>query len=168
MDGFSEDYGASTGDLIANASGSLLYLGQTAVWKEPRLLPKFSFHATPYPAYRPEVLGDTWASQIIKDYNGQTYWLSGDLDAFFRFPKWLNVAVGYGAEEMVYAHVEDNLANGFNPYRQFYFALDPDLTAIRSRSKVVNTLIFLVSMIKLPAPTLEFSKKGTTFHWFYM
>jgi len=168
FDGFSDAYGASPGDLLANAAGSSFYLGQALLWKEVRIHPKFSFHRTEYAALRPEVLGDGMPSEMLKDYNGQTYWLSADLDKFMRFPKWLNLAVGYGAEGMVYARDEQNIENGYPPaYRQYYLALDFDLTAIKTRSKFLKGLIFVANMIKLPAPTVEFSEKGTRFHPFY-
>jgi hypothetical protein len=168
MDGFSQSYGASPGDLIANAAGSAFFLGQALLWKEQRILPKFSFHRTEYASLRPSVLGDGMPSEMFKDYNGQTYWLSVDMDKFMRFPKWLNFAVGYGAEGMVYARDEQNIEAGYPPaYRQFYFSIDFDLRAIKSRSKAINTLIFFASMIKIPAPTIEFSSKGTKFHAFY-
>ena len=41
--------------------------------------------------------------RMLKDYNGQTYWLSANLKSFFQgsnIPAWLNVAVGYGADGM--------------------------------------------------------------------
>lgn len=168
LDGFSTSYGASAGDLVANAAGSAFYLGQALLWNEQRILPKFSFHQTEYAALRPSVLGDGALSEMFKDYNGQTYWLSVDMDKFLRFPKWLNFAVGYGAEGMVYARDEQNIEAGYPPaYRQYYLSIDFDLRAIKSRSKAVNTLIFLASMIKIPAPTIEFSSKGTKFHAFY-
>lgn len=168
LDGFSDAYGASSGDLIANAAGSAFYLGQQRLWDEVRIHPKFSFHRTHYPELRPDLLGDNLISEIIKDYNGQTFWLSVDMDKFVRFPKWLNFAVGYGAQGMIYARDSQNLEAGFErPYRQYYLGIDFDLTAIQSRSKVVNTLIFLANMIKLPSPTLEFSAKGTRFHTLY-
>ena len=168
LDGFSDAYGASTGDLIANAAGSAFYLGQQQLWDEVRIHPKFSFHRTHYPELRPDLLGDNLVSEIIKDYNGQTFWLSVDMDKFLSFPKWLNFAVGYGAHGMVYARDQQNIQAGYDsPYRQYYLAIDFDLTSIRSWSKVVNTLIFLANMIKLPAPTLEFSAKGTRFHTLY-
>lgn len=167
MDGYSTSYGASTGDLIANAGGSLLFLGQTALWNEIRIHPKFSYHSTPYASRRPDVLGDSFTSEILKDYNGQTYWLSFDIDKFIRFPKWLNIATGYGAEDMIYANIESNRLNGYDPYRQYYISLDLDLTAIKTNSKAVRTLIFFANMIKIPAPTVEFSNRGTKFHWFY-
>jgi len=167
MDGYSADYGASSGDLMANAAGSFFYLGQTLLWKEPRIYPKFSFHRTYFAKERPNVLGDNLTSEMLKDYNGQTYWLSFDMDKFIKFPKWLNLAVGYGADGMVYANDSSNKAMGYESYRQFYFTLDPDLTAIQTRSKALKTLFFFVSLIKLPSPTLEFSQKGTKFHAFY-
>lgn len=167
LDGFSAGYGASASDLLANALGSGFYLGQQALWNETRLFPKFSFHRTDYAPQRPETLGSGLLEEMIKDYNGQTYWLSADIDKFIRFPKWLNISMGYGAEGMLYANDEDNLANGLHPYRQFFIGVDFDLTAIKSRSKAVNTLIYLANMIKLPAPTLEFSNGKVKGHFFY-
>jgi hypothetical protein len=167
MDGYSADYGASSGDLLANALGAGFYYGQTLLWNEQRIYPKFSFHTTNYAALRPEVLGENVISQLFKDYNGQTYWLSVDMDKFLRFPKWLNIAVGYGAEAMVYANDASNEANGYHAYRQFYVGLDFDLTAIKTRSKALKTLLFFANMIKIPAPTVEFSSEGTRFHILY-
>jgi hypothetical protein len=167
FDGFSTGYGASATDLVANAVGAGLYYGEKRLWNEIRIQPKFSFHRTVYPDFRPELLGTTTGQQIVKDYNGQTYWLSADLDKFIRFPKWLNIAIGYGAEDMISANRESNEAQGFTPYRQVYLALDFDLTAFRSKSKFWNSVIFFVNMIKLPAPTLEFSRGGVHAHFFY-
>lgn len=167
MDGYSADYGASAGDLLANALGAGFFYGQAALWNEQRIHPKFSFRTTDYAALRPEVLGESVISQIFKDYNGQTYWLSVDMDKFIRFPKWLNFAVGYGADGMVYADDATNEANGYHAYRQLYLALDFDLTAIKTRSKALKTLIFFANMIKIPAPTIEFSGAGTRFHILY-
>lgn len=168
MDGYSAAYGASVGDLVANAAGATFYLGQTLIWKELRVYPKFSFHQTDYAPMRPNVLGDNFVSEVFKDYNGQTYWLSFDMDKFIRFPKWLNLAVGYGAEGMVYARDEQNVeAQIGTPYRQYYLSIDFDLRAIRTRSKFLKGLIEVVSIIKLPAPTIQFSEKGVRAYAFY-
>ncbi|MCK6617509.1 MAG: YfiM family protein [Cyclobacteriaceae bacterium] len=167
MDGFSADYGASGGDLLANAAGSAFFLGQSLIWKETRIQPKFSFQRTGYPALRTDgTLGEGMPSEIIKDYNGQTYWLSVDLDKFFHFPKWLNLAVGYGANEMVYACDHENQAAGYNAFRQYYVGIDFDLSHIRTKSKALNTALFLVNMIRLPAPAFQFSKNGNSFQMF--
>jgi len=167
LDGYSNDYGASTGDLLANAGGSLFYFTQAAIWKEIRIWPKFSFHNTRYSSLRPALLGDNVTSKILKDYNGQTYWLSFDVDKFMEFPKWLNIAVGYGAERMVYARDSENLANGYESFRQYYIAFDLDLSAIKTNSKFMKSLLYFANMIKIPAPTIEFSKKGCRFHPYY-
>ena len=139
------------------------------LWKEFSILPKFSFHRTEYAELRSELLGDGLTSEMFKDYNGQTYWLSVDMDKFIKFPKWLNLAAGYGAEGMVYARDEQNIEAGYpEPYRQYYLSIDFDLRAIKSRSKAINTLIFFASMIKIPAPTIEFSsKEGVKFKPLY-
>lgn len=167
FDGYSAAYGASSGDLIADAAGPLFFIGQKRLWNEIRIQPKLSFHRTGYAELRPELLGDNLISEIVKDYNGHTHWLSFDMDKFTTFPKWLNIAVGYGAEGMVYARDSENTMNGYNNYRQYYFSVDLDLTAVRSRSKFVKTLLFVASAIKLPAPTMIFSKHGAEFRAFY-
>jgi hypothetical protein len=167
FDGFSPAYGASVGDLVADAAGPALYMGQMLAWNEVRIVPKFSFHRTHYAPLRPNVLGSDLTGEILKDYNGQTHWLSIDMDKFMPFPKWLNLAVGYGADGMVSARDDQNREAGYNPVRQYYFALDFDLTAIRTRSKAVKTLIFIANMIRLPAPAIEFSRNGTRAYAFY-
>ena len=167
FDGFSDAYGASGGDLVADAAGASFYLGQQAFWGETRLIPKFSFHQTRYANLRPSMLGENAVSQIFKDYNGQAYWLSADMDKFINFPKWLNLAVGYGAQGMVYARDVENELNGYKSKRQYYIALDFDLTAIQTRSRVLKTLILIASAIKLPSPALEFSNKKVSFHPLY-
>jgi uncharacterized protein YfiM (DUF2279 family) len=165
MDGFSSSYGASVYDLAANAAGSAFYVGQNLLWDEVRIYPKFSFQPTSFADERPDVLGENLAQQIFKDYNGQTYWLSVDMDKFCRFPKWLNLAVGYGATGMISA--TNDYPSTHTPMRQFYLGLDLDLTAIHTKSKALKTILFFANMIKVPFPTLEFSKDGTKAYAFY-
>jgi hypothetical protein len=167
FDGFSTSYGASLTDLTANATGSLLFYSQIVGWKEIRLYPKFSFSRSSMASLRPDVLGDGLTQEIIKDYNGQTYWLCADMDKFVRFPKWLNLAIGYGADQMKYARDSENLTDGFAPVRQFYLSVDFDPTTIPTKSKFVKGLIYFVNMIKLPAPALEFSNGKVTGHWLH-
>jgi hypothetical protein len=167
FDGFSTSYGASVTDLAANAGGSLLFMGQMMGWNEIRIHPKFSFSPSSLAALRPDVLGSNYGEELLKDYNGQTYWLCVDMDKFMRFPKWLNLAAGYGAGQMVKARDSENMAEGFYPKRQFYFSVDFDLTAARTKSKLLKGVIYFVNMVKLPAPTLEFSKSGVKAHILY-
>ncbi len=167
FDGYSSQWGASLGDVAANAGGTALFVSQELLWKEQRIIPKFSFHETPYASARPDVLG-SGSEQILKDYNGQTYWLSVNLHSFFKqsgIPKWLNVAVGYGAEGMITG--DDRLVNTvFLPeserFRQFYLSLDVDLSKIETKSHVLKTIFSIFNTIKIPAPALEINGKGTT------
>lgn len=174
FDGFSEEWGASTGDLAANAGGTLLFIGQELLWDEQRITPKFSFHKSPYASARSDVLGSTYSEQVVKDYNGQTYWLSANMHSFFKgskIPKWLNVAVGYGATGMVTGK-DVPVNNVFLPergqLRQFYFSLDADLTKIDTKSHLLKTLFSIVNVIKIPAPAVEVNGRGEVrFHALY-
>lgn len=167
FDGYSAGYGASASDLAANTTGVLLYFGQQRLWGEQRIVPKFSFHRSGFAHLRPSLLGSNLAEEIVKDYNGQTYWMSVDMDKFLEFPVWLNLAVGYGAENFTSADPQTNLANGLNPYRQLYLSVDFDLTGIKTKSRFVKSLIAVVNLIHLPAPAIEFNAKSTKFRAFY-
>ncbi len=166
FDGYSANWGASLGDVVANVSGTALYVSQELLWKEQRIVPKFSFHATPYAAARPEVLGSSLQEQILKDYNGQTYWLSFNMHSFVpksKIPKWLNVAVGYGAEGMITgndAFVNTIFLPESQRYRQFYLSLDVDLTKIETKSHFLKTILTICNTIKIPAPTFEIKGSG--------
>jgi hypothetical protein len=172
LDGFAADYGASAGDLGANAAGSVAVLAQQLAWGEIRLMPKFSFHRTNYARQRPGVLGSNLTEQLLKDYNGQTYWLSADIAAFMpalsSYPKWLNLALGYGGQRMVFGEPTDNLKNGFDAYRQYYLSLDLNLQHIKTRHKLLRKAFSLISIIHLPAPAVEYNRKhGLVFHSLY-
>ena len=170
LDGFSPEFGFSYGDMIANVAGSAFFLGQHHLWNEQRIKPKFSFHQTSLAPLRPAVLGDGLAEELLKDYNGQTYWFSFDMHAFTgknRFPKWLNLALGYGAQNMVYARDEENSGIGFNNFRQYYLGLDFDLSYIKTDKKWLKTLLFLLDGFRLPAPAFEINKNGSRFHLLY-
>ncbi|MCJ8164994.1 YfiM family protein [Pontibacter sp. E15-1] len=172
FDGYQPAYGASVGDVVANAAGSAAVVAQQLAWHEVRIMPKFSFHTTRYAAVRPNVLGSSLGERALKDYNGQTYWLSADIGAFVKaeskYPKWLNIAVGYGAEEMVYNHEPSNQAAGFSAHRQYYLSPDLNLMHFKGRSKVLNTALYILSIVKVPAPALEYNRKdGLRLHPLY-
>ena len=172
LDGFSKEWGFSWGDILANAAGTGLYIGQELLWNEQRIALKFSFHQTKYASLRPDKLGENFLEQILKDYNGQTYWLSVNLHAFFKeknIPKWLNIAVGYGANGMLTGmkDIDNQLLTNLQRQRQFYLSLDVNLSTIETNSKVLRSFLDVFNMIKIPFPTLEFNKKGSAFHLLY-
>jgi hypothetical protein len=109
----------------------------------------------------------------LKDYTGQTYWLSANLHSFFKeskIPKWLNVAVGYGAEGMLTGtkDVDNQVLTSNERYRQYYLSFDLNLSKISTNSKLLRSILDVFNVIKIPFPTLEFNKKGTVFHLFYI
>jgi hypothetical protein len=162
FDGFSEQWGASSEDLVANIAGTGLFVSQEILWKEQRIIPKFSFHTTQYAALRPNLLGNSINEQILKDYNGQTYWLSANVNSFLKSPKipnWLNFAIGFGAEGIISAN-GDYLASEPKRYRQLFLSLDVDLTRIKTKSPLLKTLFSVFNCIKVPAPTIEFSRNS--------
>lgn len=173
LDGYSKEWGFSWGDILANGSGTGLYIGQELLWKEQRIALKYSFHQTKYAKQRPDKLGETYLEQTLKDYNGQTYWLSANLHSFFKeskIPKWLNVAVGYGAEGMLTGtkDVDNQVLTSNERYRQYYLSFDLNLSKISTNSKLLRSILDVFNVIKIPFPTLEFNKKGTVFHLFYI
>jgi len=166
MDGYSSEYGASSTDVLSNLFGATFFLGQNLIWEEVRIHPKFSFSNSGIATYRPEILGSNDRERLLKDYNGQTYWLSFDFHSLAGFkPKWLNLALGYGVENMINARGLPTSDFQFESFRQYYIAIDIDLTHIHTSSKVANTLLYLVNMIHLPAPAIEFNSQNKfTFH----
>lgn len=173
-DGFSKKWGASVTDLAANAAGSGLYLAQEMLWKEQRIQLKYSFHYTAYADVNPNLLGESSHEQWLKDYNGQTYWLSVNPSSFglgAPWPEWLNIAFGYGANGMLQG--KEGFTNLiFLPdnesHRQYYLSLDVDLTKIRTQSALLKTVFSVVNTLKVPMPTLEIQGGGRVKgHWIY-
>ncbi|MBL7137322.1 MAG: DUF2279 domain-containing protein [Bacteroidales bacterium] len=166
LDGFSAEWGFSWGDLAANTAGCLLFVGQQFGWDEQRFLLKYSYHPSKYPQYNPDLLGRNLIQNLVKDYNGMSFWLSGNIHSFLpkhsKFPKWLNVAVGYGAEGLGVNNQE------FDRYRKFFLSLDVDLTRIPTRSKALKGIFTILNLIKIPFPALEYDTKGQfKFHAIY-
>ncbi|MBE0647216.1 MAG: DUF2279 domain-containing protein [Bacteroidales bacterium] len=166
LDGFSAGWGFSVGDLAANTAGCLLFMGQQFGWHEQRFMLKYSYHPSKYPKYNPELLGNNIVQNMVKDYNGMSVWLSGNIYSFLpresKFPKWLNVAVGYGAEGLGVN------VPGFDKYRKFFLSVDVDLTRIPTRSKVLKGIFTLLNIVKIPFPALEYNTKGQfKFHPLY-
>ncbi len=171
MDGFSEEWGFSWSDMAANALGTGLYVGQELLWQEQRIVMKYSFHQTHFASQRPDKLGNGLFEEFLKDYNGQTYWLSANINAFVKsdvIPNWISLALGYGASGMLTGEPEDPLFENQKRIRQFYLSLDIDLTRIRTNSRFLKTVFDVFNVIKLPFPTIEVNSKGIAkFHYFY-
>ena len=177
MDGHSAKWGFSKGDMLANIAGCVLFEGQQLLWHEQRISLKYSYHGTLFPQYYPAELGSNLPQRMLKDYNGQSYWLSFNIASFLpasdHFPRWLNATVGYGAEGMIGAMKNPDEIDGrpipsFRRYRQFYFSFDTDLYRIDGLSPLASSLLEVNRLIKTPAPALEWNEvQGFVFHPIY-
>jgi hypothetical protein len=182
LDAHSSEWGWSWSDVGANTLGSALFAAQELGWKEQRLLYKYSGHVLPYKdleARADELFGKSTAERLLKDYNGQTYWLSANPKSFLpdsRFPAWLNIAVGHGASGMLGGF--ENRGYGkdgriifdrtdITRSRQWYLSLDIDFSKIRTNSRALRTAFTILNTLKIPAPTLEMTKGRLKIHALY-
>lgn len=182
LDGRSAEWGWSWPDAAADLFGAGLFATQALTWKEQRISLKFSSFKK---RYKPDALeqranslfGNSLPERLLKDYNAQTYWLSMNLHSFLgmnELPAWLNLAVGYGADNMWGGY--DNIARDkegnivfdrrdLQRSRQWYFSPDIDLSKIKTRSKFLRTAFSVLNILKIPAPALELSKGKIQAHW---
>ena len=177
FDGFSQKWGFSKGDMLANILGSSLFMGQQFAWGEQRIRMKFSFHKTIYSKYSPAELGANKWQSWLKDYNGQTYWLSINPSTFMKshtdFPKWLNMSFGYSADGMIGARTNPLTINGkpipeFKRSAKYLFSVDADFKRIGNNQLNPRPLLSLANILKVPAPAIEFKKDTTAkFYWLY-
>ncbi len=165
-DGFSADYGASIFDILANTLGCVAFVAQNLLWGRIIVWPKFSFHQTMFAPLRPNLLGNGILEEILKDYNGQTFWYSVQLSKL-PFPHWITLVVGVGADGMIYGRDAENLAANFSPTRKYYLSLDLNLSHLKTSSPWLNSLLYAFNIIKFPAPAIEISTAGIRFHPIY-
>lgn len=155
MDAYNQAWGFSGYDVLANFSGGGIYLAQELLFKKQLVLPKFSFFPSKYAAYRPEVLGENFAQQFFKDYNGQTYWLSipfGTLVPSMKKWKWVCISFGYSADQKLVG--DQDVYLDFRAARQFLFSLDIDLTRLPIKNPTLKKVVSQLNMVKIPFPAL--------------
>lgn len=178
FDGLSAGWGFSWGDIAANALGTGLFMGQQAIWHQQKIQMKYSYHKTQFPQYRPDLLGSNLPERMLKDYNGQTIWLSFNIKSLFlyndsKFPQWINLALGYSADGMTGAFYNTNQYKGktipeFTRTRQFVLSPDIDITRIPVNNKFLKTTLKVLSFIKIPMPAVMLDSNGDfTWHWLY-
>ncbi|MCP9236461.1 DUF2279 domain-containing protein [Lewinella sp. JB7] len=191
MDGFSSNWGFSLSDMGANLAGSLVFTVQDILWREQRILIKVSNDFRPVPDV-PVVRNDGTTGNLgyvvrerfggnpferfLKDYNTQTIWLSVNPAAFIPkspLPQWLNIAVGYGVEDVygAYGNVwkEDGVGFSYRPddrRRQWFLSPDLYLSRIPTKKRWVRLALGILDFIKVPAPTLEYSRGTFRGRWF--
>lgn len=172
LDGFSKEWGASPTDAAANAVGSGLLIGQELLWEEQKIRLKYSFSPTNYASKRPELLGSNTIEQIFKDYNGQTYWVSASMNDVIPgasgLPEWLNVSAGYSGKGMLGGSRNPAEYQDINRVRQYYLAPDINTAAINTHSGFLNRMLYVLSFLKVPMPTVEYNQADRfRFHFLF-
>jgi hypothetical protein len=177
FDGISPAYGASFYDILANFLGCAFIYIQFKYLSKLNFWPKWSYWPNMLASFRPNILGSNMPEQILKNYNGQIYWLSFPVSSFWKskyIPSWLCVSVGYGAEGMVGG--DDNIwsdSNGnthnlssIQRYQQVYISLDMLIANKEHYKWWKKVLIRILSAVKFPFPAIEINiYNGITFHW---
>ncbi|HEV8272428.1 MAG TPA: DUF2279 domain-containing protein, partial [Chitinophagaceae bacterium] len=181
LDAHSAKWGWSWSDMAANILGSGLFISQQLGWEEQRIQFKFSFHYKNYSdpmlnERSDDLFGSSSVERMLKDYNGQTYWLSANLRSFFQgsnIPAWLNVAVGYGADGMFGGFqniwIDEDTGIPVNRtdikrYRQWFLAPDVNFSKIKTNKKGVKVLLGFLDAFKFPTPSLELSNGKLKVH----
>lgn len=201
FDGFSTQWGWSWGDIACNLMGSSLFTAQQLIWKEQRISLKMSampvsfsnekiYPVSPVQDTRyttldqraAELYGKGPGSLFLKNYNALAVWISANPRSFMPYerawwPKWLNVAVGMGADNMFAGYGyqwrtpkdctggNDCLVYQINRdqyprTRQIFFSLDLDLSKIPVKNRFLRYLLSTANIFKIPAPTLEWRSGG--------
>ena len=194
LDGHSTNWGWSWFDVAYNTGGSLLFGVQQYVWEDQRIKMKFSYTPKSYSTdlittdnvstsiyeRSVETFGTGTIERILKDYNAHTIWLSANIKSILaiendKFPAWLNVAVGYGADNLLGGFGNTWRIDGvrfdpvdFQRHQQLFLSLDIDLEKLPVRNKALRGILKIVNIIKIPSPTMEFNSIGQrNFHWIY-
>lgn len=173
FDGLSPDYGASWGDLTANMSGTLFSGIQHYAWGKRKIYLRFSTRLTDFAAIRPNILGSNLAERILKDYNGQTYWLEFVPERMGwkseNWPRWLGFAAGYGARGMLGGHDniwQDKFGNIFDyssqkRYREFLLAPTICFEMFRNhKNKWLRALCIFTDLVRIPMPGIGYTTQG--------
>lgn len=168
FDGMYEGWGFSWPDMIANAAGSALIVGNELLFREQLIRFKFSFWRSSYSRQSNGYLGDSFAESIFLDYNGHTYWLSMPLQQLGlpkQLPPWLSLAVGYSANGMFGEFSNRRTYRGValpqtTRYRQYLLSLDVDWNRIPTNSPFLRGLFQALNFIKVPFPALEINSLG--------
>ncbi len=161
-DGFSAEWGFSKGDMLANITGTAIFAAQQSIWRQQKMQIRFSFHHSIYAQYHPNQLGNNFIQRMIKDYNGQSYWLAFNVSSFLgktNFPKWIDADFGYGAEGMTGAVTNPTVVDGkpipsFERQRKLFFGVTGAFT-----TKGNTPYPSWLNIFKVPSPVLEWKLK---------
>ncbi|UKN00916.1 YfiM family protein [Paracrocinitomix mangrovi] len=177
LDATNEQWGFSWGDMGYNTLGAVTYWGQEYFFNKQYVQFKFSAHHSGLAEYRPEVLGSNATSRMLKDYNGQTYWMSFNPIYWFKkeskFPEWINLSLGYSINNQLigdggtFVYTDGITSQSFTPYKQYFLSFDVNFEAIPTDRRWLKLIFRGLNYFKVPFPALEFSQGKVGFRPFY-
>jgi len=176
FDAYHEGWGFSLSDMLANSFGSLFFIAQQKLFNEQLIRPKLSFTRSVYAQNANGLLGkNNLLSEFVYDYNGYTYWFSFSPKRIFKIntiPEWINLSFGYGSNGMLGEFENRQIYKGkilpfYKRYRQYYLSLDINLSKIKTNSRPLKKIFDVLSYLKIPLPTLEFSNRKLKGYLFY-
>lgn len=167
FDGYSAQWGFSPIDVAANSLGTGLVLSQQLIWNENRIKIKYSYYPSSIRKIRPDVFGKNFYENLLKDYNGQTYWLNVNPRSFLKnskIPDWLDISFGYGASGMYGGDdniwVKDGITHDYtfiHRKAEFYLSPDINLEKLKVKKKWIKLALNILNSYKIPLPALKYS-----------
>ncbi len=182
FDGFSEQWGFSVWDAGCNVLGVAAFGAQQYFWDEQKIrLKVYSFKRSytqdplisetgssmDYQDRINDLYGEAYLTRFLKDYNAQSLWLSFNVASCLnttKVPEWLNVAIGFGSENLLGGFTNHWTHDGevFNAqdrhrYRQYFLSLDIDFDRIQTNQVWLKPILSGLNLLKMPAPTLEYN-----------
>ena len=165
LDGYSTEWGFSIYDVIGNGLGTMLYTFQERKFKNQPFKIKFSFTRTPYAICRPSLLGENKLQQILKDYNGQTYWLSFNYNELWnkriKLFDYIDFAIGYSINGFTGGHNNPEISscnclindcNNLKRTSQFIFSVDLNTSKIKNKHPILGKFLLPFDIVKIPFP----------------
>lgn len=168
FDGFSKGYGFSPYDMLANFAGIGSFCLQESLFNEQHFLHRYSYSETIHAQYRPQLLGNSLSERMLKNYNGQTYWVSFPVKLLIgknsNFPPWLCLSAGHSISGFLGGDKNPESLNNmefiyFDRIHQWKFSLDVDLSKLPFNSAFWKVFSSTFRWIKIPAPVLMFDRK---------
>lgn len=169
FDGFSKGYGFSAYDMLSNFAGIGSFYAQEVLFDKQLVLHRYSYSETIHARYRPQLLGNTLAERMLKNYNGQTYWVSLPIKLFLgkesKFPPWLCLSAGHSISGFLGGDKNPVPQNNmevvyFDRIHQWKLSLDVDLSKLPFNSKLWKVMASTIRWIKIPAPVVMYSRKN--------
>ena len=165
LDGYSTEWGFSIYDVIGNGLGTILYTLQERKFKNQPFEIKFSSHKSTYASCRPSLLGENRLQQILKDYNGQTYWLTFNYNELWnkriKLFDYIDFAFGYSIDGFTGGHNNPEISscnclisncNNLKRTSQFIFSVDLNTSKIKNKHPILGKFLLPFDIVKIPFP----------------